>query len=235
MSLANMQLADLQAAVYNETKRPDLITDTTNALVAALLKYHSIDFFWKDIATAQLQFEVSNYIQTIDTQQIPRFRAMAYLRKYDPTLVASANNPSLLPPLTFPWFSPDLAMGLLDPIAPDDLFDEWGCEKLDVYYGAGSTLMLKSSTQLQYVQIGWYQHPNVDTVTLANGVAGGNFGLGSFIMAEYPWLLVYEAASKIFGSIGQTESVRKYDDPNTGLIATHLNTMLRDNIVIQGR
>jgi hypothetical protein len=225
-----MNLTDMMAAVYVETARPDLIDETKNALVAAITQYHSFDYFWKDIATAQVVFDTSTYIQVLDLQNLPRFRATSFLRKYDPTIAAQENNPSILPPLSNPYWNQQQVTGFIDLITPDDIFDEFGSERVDVGYGVGGAIMIKSSTSLKYLQVGWYQYPIVDTVT--NG--GNLFGEGSFIAADYPYLLIYAAASSVMQKIGQNDASRKYDNPNNGLIQQQLEAMLRSNILVKG-
>lgn len=240
-----MTLNELMDAVYVETARPDLVNETRNKLVGAIVQYHNIDYFWRDIATAQVVFDISNYIQVLDIQSLPRFRSLSYARKYDPTIVANENTPSLLPPLYPQWWTLKRAMDLLTIIAPDDLFDEFHCEKLDVMYGVGGSMMIKSSTSLKYLQVGWYQQPLVGVGTLdAEGtpiidgsVAFPTYGNGSFIASDFPCLLIYAAASGVLQSIGQNDASRKYDNPSPnagGLVQGQLEQMIKSNIQVKG-
>lgn len=240
-----MTLNELMEGVYVETARPDLVDETRNKLVASLINYHNYEYFWKDIATAQVVFDVSTYIQVLDLQALPRFRSLSFARKYDPTIVANENTPSLLPPLYPAWFTRQRAMGLLDIITPDDLFDEFGCEKLDVIYGVGGSLMIKSSISLKYLQVGWYQQPLVGVGTLDDegtpivdgSVALPTYGVGSFIAADFPYLLIYDAASGVMQQIGQQDASRKYDNPNPeagGLVQGQLVQLIKSNIQVKG-
>jgi hypothetical protein len=92
--------------------------------------------------------------------------------------------------------------------------------------------MVKSATALQYVLAGWYGYPNVDTKN--NGL---NFD--SWIARELPYAIIYDAASKIFQMIGQQETSRKYDAPETpgsdgGLVQQQIRMLRIGNTVAAG-
>lgn len=222
-----MNLADLQAAVYTETNRPDLVAETQQKILASILKIHCMDFFYKDIATTEAIFEAAAYVQTLDTTDFPRYRALSYFRKNDPSLSAYQQNPTLLPPLYSSVGAPtSLSMGFLKVITPDDILNEYNQEKLDVCYQVGATLMMKCSTAIQYGLVGWYQYPNISTDPTA---------FDSWIAREFPYAIIYDAASAVLQSIGMTDAARKYDDPRSGLATTNMNIVVMNNIVAQGR
>lgn len=226
-----MNLAELQAAVYTETNRPDMVAETLQAVLASTLRMHCLDFFYKDIATAQIVFDESQYIQVMDVTDLPRYRSICYMRKNDPSLAAFQQNPSILPPLTSSIaglsLSVLLSMGFLQVLTPDNILDNYGAEKVDVCYQAGATLFFRSSTALKYVLAGWYAYPDLQAVTF-----------NSWIARELPYCIVYDAASALFQKMGQNEASRKYDSPTAdggGLVQQQIRILLINNIVAQGR
>lgn len=228
-------LQDLINQVYTETKRPDLVSDTQSAVIASVIKMHGLEFFYKDVQPTLLVFDSPAYIQTIDTQTIPRFRAMNYIRKWDPSLAAYQQNPYLLPPLTNNSLgipvNPQLALAFLEYCPANWILDNYGAEKVDIWYAAGSTVFIKSSTLLTQGLLGFYQYPNIDN---ANNYA--NFY--SWIADQFPYAIIYDAASKILQSIGMDSAARKYDNTNPnnpGLVQDHIHNLIMSNITPEGR
>jgi hypothetical protein len=241
----NALFSDLQARVGVETSRPDLAnTRIAQALLAATMALHSLDFFYKDILTADAQFDTPPgatpaYLQTLDTSVLPRFRALAYVRKWDPSYDVTQLNPTLMPPL---WnnslgipINPNLALGFLKRITPDDILDNYGTEKFDVYYAAGSTLFMKSSTPLVQAKLGWYAHPRTD---VENGFAYYE----SWLASEFPMAVVYYAAANVFTAIGMNDSANnltRRPDPKVpgdtgGPLLGQINAILTSNIIAEG-
>lgn len=223
-------------SVYTETNRPDLVAETLSAVVSATMRMHSLDFWYKDIRTAQIVFDEELYIQVEDTRDLPYYRSIAYMRKNDPSLAEFQQNPSLLPPLTSNVAGIPVSivstMAFLRVITPDDILDSYNAEKLDVVYQVGSSLMIKSSTALTYVLAGWYGYPNTDTRN------DGNL-FDSWIARELPYAIIYDAASKIFQQIGQQETSRKYDAPESpgnpgGLVQQQISLLRIGNTTPQG-
>lgn len=172
-------MADFNALVndvFAITNRPDLIAETQMAVKSATLQLHRSDFFYKDIREEVLVFAASDYLQTIDYRTLfPQYRALKYLRKYDPTQ-ASAN---------------DKVGSFLKIITPEQVLDGYNAQRSDIGYVAGSVIQLKSSTALQYVIIGLYENPVVATPETYK----------SWISDEAYYAIVYSAASKMFGTI----------------------------------
>lgn len=245
---------DIVNMVIVETARPDMglisiggTGEIPQQVLASLLKMHGLDFFFKDILTAQLKFDTINgFIQSIDTTELPRFKSFDYVRKNDPTLAVFQQNPTNLPPLfdvingtPFPTMATTKPIQIID---TDDIFDDYMSEKVDVAYQAGSTLFIRSSTPLNYVLLGWYAYPNVDfgnVGNISNGVPNPCPNFNSWIAQEYPFAVVYDAASAILQKIGMTDAARKYDagDLNnpTGLVWSHVGSLIRNNVSARGR
>lgn len=247
-----MDLANIIANIYTATNRPDLSGETLQAAIASTLKMHTMDFWFRDIQTAQVVFDTSAYVQVLDTNTIPKFRTTAYARKNDPTLATYQQNPLILPPL---YNSPigipygiDETMRFFKIITPTSILDkEYGDEILDTAYQVGDSLMFKSLSTFQYLLYGWYAFPNVDTTTTGtvNITLGENtFTISvyplfsSWVARDYPYAIIYDAASAILQSIGMTDAARKFDNPdpnNPGLVASHVQALTKANIVAEGR
>lgn len=236
ISTQAMSFSQLIASVYVKTNRPDLIQETSDAVVAATLKMHTMDFFPKDIAPTRLVFDNEDCIQQIDTTIFPRWRAISYLKKHRPNSVYNANA-QITPIQQQNYLFPQL-QGMyrfwqedrepITIISPDDIFDEFGYYRTNVAYQAGTNIFIRSRLAFRFLQIGFYQYPNVDT---SNN--GANFS--SWVAIEYPFAIVYEATSNILQSIGQTDAARKYDNPQNGLVGQQVAMILLNNISAQGR
>jgi hypothetical protein len=233
-----MNFAEMVTAVYDETDRPDLITGTYNALQAATMTFHGLEFWQKDIAECQIVFDTPAYMQKINTPALPRFRKFNYLRKYDPTLQVYQTNPTLQPPL-FDVGTVGTVADSLKPITiidPSDYADlEYpALQRVDVGYQAGGTFWIRSSTLLQYCLGGFYQRPRADVSTPDNGVTFPNYF--SWIAEETPYVLIYWAASKMLKQIGMESAAARYDAPEGpannwqgGLVQQQLRLLYTNN------
>lgn len=230
-----MNFTQLCAAVVTETNRADLITQIQQAVFASTLKMHGIDFFDKDILTAHAVFDTPAYIQVLDTTSLPRWRRGAFFRKdYPSTYNAWEATPTNLPPLFNDFraglVSSQVARALLEFIDPDEIFDDYGTERNDIAYQAGTSIFIRSSTSLQFLNLGWYAWPECDISNV-----GVNYS--SWIAGEFPYAIVYDAASAILQKTGQTDAARKYDavpDPRQnfggGLVYSQIDNLLKSNI-----
>ena len=193
-----MTFDELCASVMTLTKRPDLVAKTQLAVRAATLKAHRVDFFYRDLFEVPIKFVTSDYIQTLPVKEvIPLYRKLKYIRKCD-----EHGN-----------------MGkLLEIISPTAIFDAYQTEKLDVCYGAGNVINIRSSTSLQYIVFGCYLNPDISVA-----------GYSSWIAEETPFAIIYGAAAEIFKSIGQDEAVNRYEKAMTDELFT-----LRTNSITLG-
>lgn len=191
--------ASLLADVITVTKRPDLVDQTTLAVKAATLKAHHSDFYPKDLFESGVQFTTSDYLQSLEYKAlIPRYRALKYIRKTDI----------------------DEALGpFLTVITPEQSLDSYGVNKEDVVYLAGSVLNIKSSTNLQYIILGCYLHPDVTALTW-----------NSWIAEDHPFAIIYEAISIVFKGIGYDEQASMYQK----LVADQYAELKIDSVIAQG-
>lgn len=235
-----MTFDEMVQAVITDTARPDMGYSTgggddriPNRIAASVLALHSINgnFFYKDIQTALLKFESLAYIQEVDTVAFPRYRSLCYFRKWDPTMSSFQQNPLSTWPQTGQAGQPinSQTLGLLKVLDnPNDIFDSYGAEKVDVCYQVGGTVMIKSSSSFNQGLLGWYAYPNTDWRT--NNAK--NFD--SWIAREYGQAVVDMTCSFIFSAIGKQEQARKYDDPRTGMVPMWVKTIINNNTVTQG-
>lgn len=176
-------LTALCSDVYALTNRPDLVSETVLAVRAATLKAHQSDYFPKDLFETAIKFEEEKYLQSLEYKAvIPRWRSLSYLRKYNPTELDNAKGE------------------FLTVLTPGEVLDNYGINRENVVYLAGSMLEIRSSDLLQYVLLGCYVHPDV-TVE----------GYSSWIADEHPFYIVYEAARTLFKTIGYDEQAAMYD------------------------
>ena len=164
--------AELYSDVLTIVNRPDKETLIKNAIKEATLKVHTLEFFPKDLMETGISFATPAYVQSIEyTAVFTRFRHLSYLRKYDGTNAGA----------------------FLEIISPAEVVDRYGFDRQDVCYIAGINIEVKSSTQDQYMLIGYYQFP---TVT--------EDGYSSWIADNYKWAIVHEAAAKVAAATGYT-------------------------------
>lgn len=237
-----MNLSELIQAVYTETNRPDLVERTLQAVLASTRTIHTIEYFPRDITAAQVKFDTTAFIQSIDLDVLPRFRKLSYFRKNDPSFASFQQNPNVLPPIFYNGGSPQYPIwqmtNAIECITPDDIFDSYNYQKTDVCYLAGRSILVKSSTPLNWGLIGWYQGPAADPYTADGGLTYPRYV--SWIAQQYPFAIVYKAAATIFASTGNNEMSNKYDRPPNpsnmndrgGLAQEQIGIIISDNLLL---
>ena len=134
--------SSIVSEVYNLTNRPDLVAETETAVKAATLKAHASDFYPKDLFESGVIFDTAAYFQSLGYKQLlPRWRSLEYLRKYDAVGMVAGD--------------------FLKVITPEQTLDSYSINKENVVYLAGDMLEIRSNTQLQYILLGCYLHPDV--------------------------------------------------------------------------
>lgn len=79
-------------------------------------------------------------------------------------------------------------------LTPAELLDSYGVNKENVAYEAGAAIDMRSDTLLQYMLLGAYVSPLVTSL---------NFN--SWVADNYPWIIIYKAASAVSTSVGNLE------------------------------
>lgn len=193
-------LAQLTADVYSLTNRPDMVAETNLAIRSATLTLHQREFYFRDLHETGIQFSSPNYIQSFEPKVIlPFFRSIKYLRKYDSVGQTAGT--------------------VLTGITPDQVFDDYVIDYVNVYYSAGAEIQVKMDTQEQFMLFGCYLNPNV---TLD--------GYSSWIADDYPFAVVYMAAAQVFKTLGADNQANQY----SALAANQLTILDTNNIVDTG-
>lgn len=203
-----MTLAELTQQVYTITNRADRVAETLSAIQSATLKMHQSDYYWKDIFEAGFNAGTDSitYEHDIDYRSIiPLFRSWKYIRKWTPD--PTGQNPAGCPGK------------LLTLVEPMNVFDDYGAQKTDVYYGAGAFVHVKSSTQDQYYILGCYVNPNITSA-----------GYSSWVALDHPFAIIYEAAAMVFKAIGKDEEAVTYRTLN----ADQIGILKSNNITAEG-
>ena len=201
-----MTFNEMVDSVGQITKRPERIAQIQLALAKATLKFHSADFFNRDIKEVKGDWtEISgNRFMILTSGVAPGFRKIAYLNGYDD--VTDSNNPRV--------------MQQFEETSPAQIRDEYGYMKTNVYYFAGETITcwpgstfgtlgmpaLSWQTGLPpKFLMGYYQSPKVSPSDYK-----------SWIAELVPFALIDEACAEIFGSIGDAdEAARRKKDFQT--------------------
>lgn len=201
-------MADFNSIVQDVmtiTNRADLVAETQLAVKSATLQLHRQDYFYKDIFETVVQFTAADYLQAIEYKALfPRYRALKYLRKFDPA------NPQ----------TSGFDKNAIKIITPDEIVDSYNQLRTDVAYVAGNLIQIKSSTQIQYASIGVYLNPDV-TAT----------GYNSWIADEAYYAIVYQAASIVFGTVLRDKAGQ---DANATMAANEFIMVKNSNIIAEG-
>jgi hypothetical protein len=193
-----VSLSSLASDVYLLTNRPDLIGETALAVKAATLKAHQSDDYIYDFQENSIQFDTADYFQSLDVKSIfPLWRKAKYLRIYDQSTYGNAPG------------------RLLRYIEPEKVVDEFGANRTDIWYQAGSNLQIRTGNSAQYFLIGYYKNPDVT-----------EGGYSSWIADTNPYVIIYEAVAIIFKTIGLDDQAGAY----RGMVTEQLQ-LLKQNAI----
>lgn len=231
-----MQYSDIIAAVYAETGRPDLVTKTAQTVISTTLALHMRENFARDIVEAQLSFPFFASVQKCSIDALPRFRQLSYVRWDDGTFesegtVDALQSPTnLLPPLYSaggPMYTKPMIQVLQD---PKEILDPYfKVERNCVAYKAGNDINIKVWQGLKFALIGFYQQPQVDTLSAATAYS-------SWIADKYPFAIIYDAAWQILSTTGKIDEATRYisSDPEKPGVATMWWRIIEQNEIVAG-
>lgn len=151
-------------------------------------------------------------VQQIDISQLRGFRKIGYLRKWQ---TVTPTGTQIYDPTTGQQGT--VQGGDLVERSPDSMFDGYGYDKTDTFYRSGNLINISSSTPLDKVFIGYFVDPvlNLGCQTLQDFQT-----YSSWIIDNYPDLIVYDVVNKIFTDIGKNEEangIAKLDLPREEL------------------
>lgn len=198
-----MNINELITEINGITNRPDLVALTLAAVRSSTLKIHSADFFYKDLVEVRVNFSSSTYIQEINlTSTFPYWRALHYYRQLLNNLDGTVSGGAFF-----------------EVLSPKDTLDAYGIEKSNVIYQAGTQLNIKAAVASNAGTVGYYRYPDT---TVEN--------YDSWVAREFPWVIIYDAATKVLKSV-------RYDEQANGtakFAAELLQEMIAANIVVEG-
>lgn len=137
--------ADLITDIRAGVKRGDIDDKIARALRLITIRAHNTDYYWRDLAEANMLFVADTNVMLDTSAQLTRFRQVNYLRYYDP--------------------DSDMVGPFLDAIAPQNLLDEYSYYKVDCFYMAGVNLTIRFQYATSGARIGYFQNPDVEPAT----------------------------------------------------------------------
>lgn len=180
-----MNYAEIKAAVQTLTGRDDMAAvggEIEVMIQAATNRMHLSDFYARDLAENTVDLGTEGYAFSFATSTFTRYRKLQQLRK---TSALSGGTASTI-------------YKHLDPL---NLLDTYSREKNDVWYEAGSSIVLRSSSPVEFVIAQWYQYPVITPI--------GNYA--SWIAELVPHAIIFDACSLIFQMVAQQDQARKFD------------------------
>lgn len=222
-----MYFPELVEKVMTETNRPDLIKETQNAIQAATMWAHTLDYWYKDSVAAFAEFNVQQHNQILDVSTIDRFRAISYVRRNP-----DENKYGFSRPVGSWWLEHNPVF--MQRVDPDDILDDFRLYRKNVYFQMGYSLYMRADIPFRTALLGYYTYPNTH---LANN--GQNFN--SWIAAENPYIIIYYATASIFNKIGDETQAAIYMKPPAdqggeygGMIADFLRNLRLSNVIPNG-
>jgi len=178
-------LADLEALVIAQTRRPEVPEITQAAIRAATLRAHHVDFFTRDLTQANLIYTPVSSAQFYDFPAISatllRLRTIQQLESVDTTTLATTE--------------------ILGYRELTDLYDKDNVRRPSIYTMIGDTLRVYPlSVTGQFVAY-YYQNPATASLTYS-----------SWIADTYPDELAMWAAAIVFVRTGFAEMAKQITD-----------------------
>jgi len=175
--------SDIVNDVYTITNRPDLIAETALAVRQETIAAHRSGVFWKDMQELLITFTSGSVFQMDIPSLFPSWRSFAYVRPYDTVSQSPAG----------------FILGPKDFLKPDAIFDEWGIERVNVAYVAGTNLNVKLQAAFTGLLVGYYKNP----------IVSPDSAYVSWILTEQPALIVIGAAERILTMVGFEEAAAR--------------------------
>jgi len=181
--------------ILDDTKRPDMQDEINRRISRALTYYHRKDNWKRDFIEkkytlpAQSAEDIATNVYKIDLTDAVSFprkpRQLCYIRKTHWPI--SGND------------STAVDSGDFSERSPDRLFDGYGSDLQDIFYRAGDTIILKPSTALTTVYLGFYADPTLpaNITTLTAGI--------SWIADNYQSLIAARVRKQVFKITGKNE------------------------------
>lgn len=197
--------AQLCADVITKTGRPELIAETQLAVRTATKFLHLRELYLRDSQEDLFTFTNPDFIFQFDTAQFERYRKIRYIKKYD--LVQQATK--------------ETDADKISECGADNLFDRYNNRKTNIFYVAGNSLNLRSSTQESAFIISWYKYPTVDP---------NNYN--SWIAELYDPAIIDYATAEVFEAIGRQDDANRLKQM---VLQVHVPVIQTNDIEATGR
>lgn len=194
-------LAEMEALVIAQTRRPEIPAVTQAAIRSATLRAHHTDFFPRDQAATSLLYEpgpnpVSYYDITNISSVLPRLRSLKFMKGLD--------------------YSTFIPVERLEYRDSDDTYDGDGVMRKSCYTLLGDTLRVYPMLVTGRLEVWYYQNPTVSGLTYS-----------SWIADLYPDEVAMWAAGIVWARTGFAEMAQDTMRTHVGpfkemLVASHL-------------
>lgn len=162
---------DIQTGVVTWTNRPDLTAETDMAIKQALRTAHRAGTFYRDLLTVNLTAQPTTQVQTIDlSANCPNYKQLCYVK-----------------PTNY-----DLRYTPIDIL---DVFDYDKVYKTDVFYGMGTSLVIRAAVPVDAIDICYYKSPTTNPIA----------SIDSWIADLHQDLVILWAAGTILAFVGEQE------------------------------
>lgn len=155
----------------------------------AVLRFHRMDFWKKDLIMQEYAFQAQSMIQILRLNLFPRLRAFLFIRTWDPTALSVYQTTGNVGALKGPSF---------EEINPEKMLDGYGYDRRNTMYRAGEEVHLNSSISFNRILVGWYQDPLIEPIEASN----------SWIMRDYQDLIAADVKAKVFKDTGKDEEAK---------------------------
>ena len=188
---------DIRDGVYAWTNRSDLVLETDTAIRQALRAAHRSGTFYRDLVILNLTAQPTDQIQVIDLASVaPNYKQISYVK---PT-------------------GYDLHYTPIDIL---DLFDQDKVYRTDVFYGVGTSLMIRAASASTAITICYYKSPVVSPLS----------AIDSWIADMHQDLIILWAAATVLSFIGEQEIKSRVD----ALARLAVTDLIADSLTIVRR
>lgn len=178
-----MNFAEMKAVVDTLTNRPDLVAESTFAILKATFELHAADEWWPDRIEAVLAANLNptqNSVIPLDPN-LPRLRKIEAIHPFDASFDASGRT------ATAPGF---------EYVTPSGIFDEFLRQKINYFYLAGGNLVVRSSYAGSPLYCAFWRYP----------LAVSAVQYASWIADKYPFAIINKAAVRVLRGCGSEEA-----------------------------
>lgn len=180
-------LAELLDGVYAITDRPDLATQTKQAIKNATRKEHAVVDYSKDLAVQRVTLAASEVFRYSIAAGTVLFRKIGSIKE------AVVTVPVLD---TYEGYSGTI---LFEEVSAKSVFDGYHAEKINYWHHTGAGLSLVAARAVAEVDVLYYARVDVT-----------DSGYASWIADDFPYVIQDAAAAEIFRLLGRTAEQKAF-------------------------